>query len=613
MLRPIRDRLDVVWRLTAMLALAVGLSIPLSANVVKAQPAQLPGHFAFGVSAGQGDTWMPQTGIPWDYRMQYLAGGVNTGSGWETWNANGTFALNYANESAQHGYIPVFPYYELLQSSGSCGSCNENQKDITNFNTPSLMSAYFGNFALLMKRLGPGNYDGIQGFGKTAVINIEPDFTGGYAVQAVNNNGVCFAFCTGQGNDPTFLKASVGSSGFGDVAGYPNTYAGWVQALAHLRDLYAPNVVLGLDVSPWGTGDDIGVDTNPNLNATALGQEIGSFLNSAGPHDLLFNDPLDRDAGQYKVVYGQNRWWDRLNVTFPNFHRWEQFLQGAESADGGKSMLLWQVPVGNQYFDTDNNTNNHYQDNRAEYIFGHVSELIQSGVVGAIFASGNAGNTTYTDASGDGVTNPSSFCTTDGVSSGQICNNHTSSVADDDGGFIRMSAQSYYKNPLLLSGGSGTKSTVTPTAAPATSTPTLTPTATPTRTATPTATFTPTTTRSRTATPTAATPGFATTAGVSRSSLAPGASETITASVKSVTASTVLVDVEVYSPSGSKVFQQFWNSQSFAAGQTRTYSAMWSTPATLAAGTYVVKIGIFSTNWATLYNWNNNAATLSIT
>jgi hypothetical protein len=455
-----RGRLQALWRLAMTLAVGLGVSIP-GAHGASAQADALPRHFAFGVGAGLGDTWMPETGIPWDYRMQYLAGGVNTGSGWETWNEGGQFPLYYARESDQHGYIPVFPYYELLQSSGSCGNCDENKRDITNLNTQGLMSAYYANFALLMKRLGPGNYDNIQGFGKTALVDLEPDFTGGYAVQAVNKNGVCFGFCTGQGNDPTLLKASVASSGFAEVVGYPDTYAGFVQAVAHLRDVYAPNVVLGLDVSQWASGNDIGLDTNPNVDAQALGQQVGAFLNSAGPHDILFNDPLDRDAGQYKALYRQNRWWDRLNVTYPNFHRWEQFLQGAGSADGGKSVVLWQVPVGNQYFDAENNSDHHYQDNRAEYIFGNVPELIQSGIVGAIFASGNAGNTTYTDASGDGVTNPPSFCTTDGVSSGQICNNHTSTVSDDDGGFIRMSAQSYYQSPVPTGGSTPTASVFT--------------------------------------------------------------------------------------------------------------------------------------------------------
>jgi hypothetical protein len=48
----------------------------------------------------------------------------------------------------QHGYIRVYPYYELLQSSGSCSSCTESHRGITNLNTASLMSAYSQNFAL---------------------------------------------------------------------------------------------------------------------------------------------------------------------------------------------------------------------------------------------------------------------------------------------------------------------------------------------------------------------------------------------------------------------------------------------------------------------------------
>src|ERR1051325_1989477 len=270
---------NVLKQKRALLLLRVGLSgilalefvllsrVPLQTSAALALPAGLPTHFAFGIGASPGDTWMPQSGVPWDFRFQYLVGGVNTGTGWETCNTNGTFALGYANESAQHGYVPVFPYYELLQSNGTCGSCGEGQKDISNLNNASLMNAYYGNFALLMQRLGPGTYGGVTCFGKTALVNGEPDFAGGFAVQAVNNNaGACFGFCTGQGNDPGLLKASVASSGYAAVAGYPNTYAGFTQALAHLRDLYAPNVLLGFDVSPWATGDDIGLDTTANVN-----------------------------------------------------------------------------------------------------------------------------------------------------------------------------------------------------------------------------------------------------------------------------------------------------------------------------------------------------------
>jgi hypothetical protein len=547
---------------------------PVSAASAQPAPASLPSHFAFGLGGGQGDAWMPQSGIPWDFRMQYLAGGVNTGHGWETWNPNGTFALNYAQESAQHGYIPVLPYYELLQSNGSCGNCNENKKDISNLNDNGVMRAYYANFALLMKRLGTGNYDGIQGYGKLVLVNVEPDFVGGYAVQAVNN-GTCFGFCTGRGNDPRLLEASVNSSGFADVAGIPDTYAGFTRALAHLRDLYAPNVQLGFDVSSWATGTDIGLDTNPNTDAAGLGREVGTFFSQLGAHEVLFNDPLDRDAGQYKVQFGQNRWWDRLNVTFPNFSRWEQYLNATLTADDSKPMLLWQVPAGNQYFQSEDNTNGHFQDNRAEYIFGHIPELIQAGIVGAIFAPGNAGSTGWGDTMKDGVTNPPSICTTDGISSRQICNNHPSNVSDDDGGYLRMMGQAYYQNPVTLSG------VAAPAPAPA---------------------------APQATTPLQVTLGAA---GIDADTASSGQDVLVHQDISLNTNVTVLVDFELYNAAGDKVWQVAHDNMALSEGQS-TDTAVFTVPDSLAPGAYVFKSGVFSAGWGTLYAWNDQAGTLTV-
>ncbi len=39
----------------------------------------------FGLGNGPADiTWMTSSGVPWKYRYQYLAGGVNTANPWET-------------------------------------------------------------------------------------------------------------------------------------------------------------------------------------------------------------------------------------------------------------------------------------------------------------------------------------------------------------------------------------------------------------------------------------------------------------------------------------------------------------------------------------------------
>src|SRR5207248_2978422 len=256
---------------------------------------------------------------------------------------------------------------------------------------------------------------------------------------------------------------------------------GFNWALLHLRDRYAPNVRLAFHVSNWATGTDIGGATSTTLGAAGLGQEAGSFAAQAGisgvpsgtsSYDLLFNDVADRDAAYYKYVYNSSHaWWDRLNVTFPNFQRWESYVSAASNA-AGRSVIVWQVPQGNQYFDTENNTNGHYQDNRAEYFFGHIGELARAGIVGLLFGSGTSGSTSHADAMGDGITNPAPLCNSDGLSSGQICANHTSTVSDDDGGYIRMQAQQYYAGGGYQVGGGTAAATPTVPAATVPATPT---------------------------------------------------------------------------------------------------------------------------------------------
>ena len=426
------------------------------------RPVGLPSHFAIGLAAQppelQPSGWVGASGIPFDYTYQYLAGGVNNGQGWQHWNTSAQFPLWYARDAKARSAIPVFPYYMLLQSTGPCDACGEAQQDLAHMNSASVMAAYYADFAKLMQRLGPGTHDGIAGYGQTAIVHVEPDLSG-YAQQAVLDNAKCFGFCTGTGNNPSLLKASVASSGYAPVSAYPNTFRGFNLALLHLRDLYAPNVKLAFHISLWATGPDIGSSTWASDDPVALGNTAGTFANLSGvssapagtsTYDLLFNDVADRDAGYYKYVVGRpNVWWDKQNVALPNFTRFEKYLDAVRDTTG-RWIIVWQIPLGNQYFQTVNNTNGHYQDNRAEYFFGHVQEMIDHGVIGLLFGRGNAGSTTNTNDQGDDITNPPSFCTTDGTSSGQVCNNHQSTVADDDGGYLRMASTSYYANPAPL-------------------------------------------------------------------------------------------------------------------------------------------------------------------
>jgi hypothetical protein len=119
-------------------------------QMAKAAPAPLPStRLEFGVS-NLDVSWMTGTGVPWGYRFHYLAGGVNTANPWPKWQdpalPPGQFAVDYMNNStrAPANYIPVFTYYELLQSLPSTGS-SESARDFSNLNNASTMAAYYAN------------------------------------------------------------------------------------------------------------------------------------------------------------------------------------------------------------------------------------------------------------------------------------------------------------------------------------------------------------------------------------------------------------------------------------------------------------------------------------
>jgi hypothetical protein len=413
--------------------------------------------------------WMPETGLPWNFAYRYLNGGVNNADGWTGWDQynvgdwQGAYAYDYAKEATDRGYTPVLTFYQMLQSiSGDCLDCDETKDDIITLSDPYAMRAYLEEFKLLMQLLGTGNYNGRQGIGKTAIVHVDPDLAG-YAQQAVLDNNRCYGKCTGQGNDPSFLKAAVASTRMPELADLPNTYQGFNWALLRLRDLYAPNVLMAPHVNSWGTLIDVGRDTNPDLDVTALGKLAGDFANLSGvqtvpegikPYDYIFNDIDDDDAGGPRGY-----WLDRTNLTLPNFARWEQFVKAA-SEQTGKKVMVWQIPVGNQVYRAMDNTPGHYQDNKVEYFFSHLQQLADAGIVGLMFGHGQPGSTSHYDRMDDNQNapaeedyyNPEPLTNSDGWGDGSMhTNDKLADYTDDDGGYLRLQAKQYYENPLPVS------------------------------------------------------------------------------------------------------------------------------------------------------------------
>jgi hypothetical protein len=112
----------------------------------------------------------------------------------------------------------------------------------------------------------------------------------------------------------------------------------------------------------------------------------------------------------------------------------------------GLRMVGWQIPLGNTVMRAENNTWDHYQDNRVQWLLGpdsrtHLRAYVTAGYVAFLFGRGADGNTCACDAAHDGVTNPPPI---DG-------NTRLSLSADDDGGYFKAQAAAYYRaGPIFL-------------------------------------------------------------------------------------------------------------------------------------------------------------------
>ncbi len=396
-------------------------------------PGGWPTVLQLGMSSSPGDAARVRATAAFGLRSQYLSGGVNTGSGWSTWNTDGAFVTYYAQDSKAQGLRSVFDYYMLLQSRPANGS-DEAGKVFANLNDAATMSAYYADLRLFFQRAAPFDAG-------TVVLHVEPDLWGYLEQRAA-------------GDDARTVAAQVNGSGAADVAGLPDTAAGFAQAVVRLRDRYAPAVVLAYHLSVWGTRNDILYSKPDDATIDGLAVRAATFYTTLGARfDLTFTDASDRDAAFKQYIYGdRGSWWAAADYT-----RNARFL-GRFAAIANTRIVLWQVPMGNTKMRAMNNTWDHYQDNHVEWFLddpsrAHLRDYASAGVIAIIFGRGADGATCACDAAQDGITDPAAI----------NGNTQASLSADDDGGLFRSLAAAYYSaGPLALdSAGSPT-----PTASP---------------------------------------------------------------------------------------------------------------------------------------------------
>ncbi len=261
-----------------------------------------------------------------------------------------------------HPQIPMFTYYQVLQGSG----VSEGSAEVSAMNNQTFLHKYFADFRLVLQRIGSS----------IALLHIEPDFWG-YVEQA--------------GSDPHSMQAPVTGANPTDCASQENSIAGVARCLIAMVRKYAPSAKVGLHASGWATNIDVLSNKSASFNVVGEGTKLGNYLVALGADqgDFIVADMSDRDAGYYQQQ-GRNTWWDATNASLPNFHQAFTWAK-AVSDTVGKPVIWWQIPVGNMSL---NNTANHYQDNRVDYLFAHMDEVAVANGVGLFFGAGDGQQTT---------------------------------------------------------------------------------------------------------------------------------------------------------------------------------------------------------------------------
>ncbi len=378
-------------------------STPQGASASGRIPPNLPAHMGIGFQENSGGTWLQTSGVNWDYRWSYFSP-TSPGNDWyNDWGygaADGSFATDYFNECDTQGFIPVIQYYNL---NGDYAPAGDTTQTLVKIQNVSYMNDYFSKFKAFLEKA--------KTFGKPVVVLVEGNIGGLLQQQSHSNSSE---------------SAAIATSGIAELAGLPDTVAGFGLALLQLRkSVEADNVLLGFDVPFWATGDfisyNVADDIEPHVNAQyAYLSALGLGANVTGQtYDFVATNPLsaDFDWFQYDLADNgnqtQNIWWgpdDSAPIDTRSFNRYAEWLRLFNQASSLRWML-WQIPMGNSNSPNRDNPNTNggsapdtaagWKDNRPEYFFcsesnHHLGQFADAGVFALLFGAGGNGCTDQT-------------------------------------------------------------------------------------------------------------------------------------------------------------------------------------------------------------------------
>lgn len=233
----------------------------------------------------------------------------------------------------------------------------------------------------------------------------------------------------------------VGGSGLPELKGIPDTVRGFARAFRLLRDAYAPHVLLAANPSAW------------DREGSMSGEKWGGYFNAMEVNrrngwDLFITQLHDWDRGQDRN--GANAKWppytEADTVTYHgSVDRWCAWIRAIHEATGMWA-VAWQLPQGNWTYAACDGSAGHGMDNVTELLLeDHPANRVAARMAAAgccmwIFSLGGEGANVI-DARKDGTTNPAPHAGNKGKSS---------EYPDDDGGYLRLKAAAYFRNPVKI-------------------------------------------------------------------------------------------------------------------------------------------------------------------
>ena len=299
---------------------------------------------------------------------------------WGCWTGNttapGTYVTYTDSHVAQATYQGksrpqkmLWTWYSLRDLGDAAGE-GDGPGEVKAINRVDLLTRYLNDYRFFLQKIGDSQ----------EMIDLEPDFWG-YARSLGNVHQVPAQV---QAADPT------------DCGSQENSAAGLAGCLISMAHKYAPGTAVGLHLScfDWQNNTPKCVSDYADLGAKNA--------------DFLVTDVSDRDAGWYAQPAhgGSNHFWnDQQAAAALAFYK-----TMAESV--GKPIVLWQIPVGNM---AQNNTLNHYQDDKVDYLFSHMNQVANAHVAGLFFGPGQQEQTTVETDGGNLINKTIAYRNSGGV------------------------------------------------------------------------------------------------------------------------------------------------------------------------------------------------------